>query len=482
MSDTVTLTIDGRKVTVPRGTSVLEAAKIANIKIPTLCYLKKINEIGACRVCVVDTGAKSLLASCTLEAAEGMNVRTNTPRVLDARRTVVELILSNHEGNCLTCSKNNCCELQKLAIDLGIDMLHYTGSSVSREIDTSSSAVMRNPNKCILCRRCVAVCSDVQRIGALGVTERGFLTTVEPAFGKGINELPCISCGQCIRVCPVGSLVQKYDTNNVWEAIYDNSKKVAAQITPSVYSALKNTRYNTPGKVVAVLRELGFDKVFDTGYSAGIAAEKLADELKESIAQQRPLILSCSPSWKRYIDAFYPEFSDYLQKTASPQQIMAEQLKSSYPDIINVAITSCTAKKHEFENSDVDYSITATEIIKMIDQAGLEAELNEQSFDQLSQCRTLGFSLNGGLLEEVMQVFTNNTVIFEDHLKPSSDLDGVLEAEIQLGGKKIKAALASGMGKACLVMEALKLDPHRFDIVEIMACPDGCLNGGGQPV
>lgn len=509
----VKLTIDGIQIEVPKGTTVLEAARSANIQIPTLCYLKGINEIGACRMCLVEVkGARNLQASCVYPVADGMEVRTNTKKVREARKVNLELILSNHDRKCLTCVRNENCELQALSKQLGVDDIRYDGERIDYAVDELSPSIVRDPNKCILCRRCVAACRNVQGIGAIGATERGFRTTIEPVFGKSLSEVNCVNCGQCIEACPVGALREKDDTERVWDAINNPDLHVIAQTAPAVRVAL-GEEFGMPigtrvtGKMVAALRRLGFDRVFDTDFAADLTIMEEGTELLNRLKNngKLPLITSCSPGWIKYCEHNYPEFLDNLSTCKSPHQMMGAVVKSYYAEkhsidpakIFVVSIMPCTAKKFEARRPelsstgypDVDAVLTTRELAKMIKQAGIDfVKLEDEEFDPtLGDSTGAGviFGATGGVMEAALRTvyeLVTGKSIENLEINAVRGLDGVKEVEVPLGDITIKAAVAHGTANARALLEKVKSGEKEYHFIEVMGCPGGCVTGGGQPI
>lgn len=511
--DMINLTIDGVKVQVPAGTTVLNAARQANINIPTLCYLKEVNAIGACRICMVDTGARALSAACVMPVAEGMVVKTNTPKVREARKMNLELLLSNHDRNCLTCVRNQNCELQRLAEEMGVKEIRFEGKRNEYPIDDfSSPSIVRDANKCILCRRCAAVCHNVQKIGVIGATNRGFGTIIEPAFNKNIGEVPCINCGQCIAACPVGALREKDDTDRVWEAIADPDKHVVVQPAPAVRVAL-GEEFGMPmgtrvtGKMAAALRRLGFDKVFDTNFGADLTIMEEGTELINRLKNggKLPMITSCSPGWIKYCEHFFPDFLDNLSSCKSPHQMLGAIIKSYYAKqnnidpakIFTVSVMPCTAKKFERQrpemevegHEDVDAVITTRELARMIKEAGIDfVNLPDEQFDEVlgdSTGAAAIFGATGGVMEAalrtVYEVVTGKELKDVD-FKDVRGIAGVKEAEVDLDGTKVRVAVAHGTGNAKKLLEKVRAGEADYQFIEVMGCPGGCVTGGGQPI
>ena len=511
--DMINLTIDGVKVQVPAGTTVLNAARQANINIPTLCYLKEVNAIGACRICMVDTGARALSAACVMPVAEGMVVKTNTPKVREARKMNLELLLSNHDRNCLTCVRNQNCELQRLAEEMGVKEIRFEGKRNEYPIDDfSSPSIVRDANKCILCRRCAAVCHNVQKIGVIGATTRGFGTIIEPAFNKNIGEVPCINCGQCIAACPVGALREKDDTDRVWEAIADPDKHVVVQPAPAVRVAL-GEEFGMPmgtrvtGKMAAALRRLGFDKVFDTNFGADLTIMEEGTELINRLKNggKLPMITSCSPGWIKYCEHFFPDFLDNLSSCKSPHQMLGAIIKSYYAKqnnidpakIFTVSVMPCTAKKFERQrpemevegHEDVDAVITTRELARMIKEAGIDfVNLPDEQFDEVlgdSTGAAAIFGATGGVMEAalrtVYEVVTGKELEDVD-FKDVRGIAGVKEAEVDLDGTKVRVAVAHGTGNAKKLLEKVRAGEADYQFIEVMGCPGGCVTGGGQPI
>ncbi|MBE6562647.1 MAG: ferredoxin [Ruminococcaceae bacterium] len=511
----VNLKINGRDITVPAGTTILEAARKAGIEIPTLCYLKEINEIGACRICVVEVkGARSLVASCVFPVNEGMEVFTNTPKVVESRKTTLKLILSNHKKDCLSCVRSGSCELQKLCHDYGIeDLGAFAGAQTHHEIDASASHMYRDNDKCILCRRCVAACEKNQGIGVIGANDRGFDTHIACAFEKPLANVACISCGQCITVCPTGALSERDDTAKVVEALNDPTKHVIVQTAPAVRVGLgEEFGYEmgtvVTGKLVAALRALGFDKVFDTNFSADLTIMEEATEFLSRYTEKKnlPLITSCSPGWIKYCETYYPEFIPNLSSCKSPQGMFGAVAKTYYAekmgidpkDIYVVSIMPCTAKKFEAERldhtavpglADIDAVLTVRELARMIKKAGilfrdLEDDVYDAPFGLGSGAGTI-FGATGGVMEAALrtayEVLTKeelDTLEFHD----VRGVEGIKEATYTIAGNEIRVAVTSGTANAGKLLDMIKSGEKSYDFIEVMACPGGCVNGGGQPI
>lgn len=512
--ETVNITINGVAVAAPKGSTILEAARLANIEIPTLCFLKEINEIGACRMCVVEVkGARSLVAACVYPINEGMEVWTNTPKVLDSRKKTLQLILSNHDKKCLSCVRSGHCELQQMCRELGVDDENfYEGENIEYEVDYSAAHMLRDNNKCVLCRRCVAVCEKTQGIGVIGANERGYKTNIASAFEMGLGETACVCCGQCIAVCPTGALQEKDYIDDVLAAIADPDKFVVVQTAPAVRAALGEAfgypiGTNVEGKMVAALRKIGFDKVFDTDFGADLTIMEEANELLERIQNggKLPLITSCSPGWIKYCEHYHPDMLDNLSSCKSPQQMFGAMLKTYYAEknnidpkkIVSVSIMPCTAKKFEIgrENQaaaglpDLDYSLTTRELARMIERLGINfIGLPEEKFDEplgISTGAAVIFGATGGVMEAALRTavwkLTGETSDSPIEFKEVRGTEGIKEATYEVAGLKVKVAVASGLKNANEVLTKIKNGEADYQFVEIMACPGGCVNGGGQP-
>ena len=509
----VKVTIDGIQVEVPQGSTALEAARAANIHIPTLCYLKGINEIGACRMCLVEVkGARSLQASCVFPVADGMEIKTNSPVVREARKVNLELILSNHDRKCLTCVRSGNCELQALSKQLGVEDIHYEGERIDFTIDDASPSIVRDPNKCILCRRCVSTCRNVQGIGVIGATERGFHSIIEPVFGKSLSEVNCIYCGQCIEACPVGALRERDDTDKVWDAINNPDLHVVVQTAPAVRVAL-GEEFGMPigtrvtGKMAAALRRLGFDRIFDTDFAADLTIMEEGTELLNRLKNggKLPMITSCSPGWIKYCEHNYPEFLENLSTCKSPHEMMGAVVKSYYAEkenidpakIFVVSVMPCTSKKFEATRPelrasgypDVDVVLTTRELARMIKQAGIDfVRLPDESFDPvLGDSTGAGaiFGATGGVMEAALRTVSEIVTgkpLENLEIREIRGLDGVKEVEVPLGSITVRAAVAHGTANAKALLEKVKSGEKEYHFIEVMGCPGGCVNGGGQPI
>jgi len=517
--DKVNVTINGITVNVPKDYTVLMAAREAGIDIPTLCFLKDINEIAACRVCVVEVDIKgvpmrNLPASCVLQVQDGMNVRTNTPKVRNAVKMNVELILANHNRECLTCLRNGTCELQKLCDELGIDDIEFQGAKREAKIDNLSYSIVRDSSKCILCGRCVSTCRDVQGIGILDFTKRGFKTEVAPAFDYSMKDVPCVYCGQCIQACPVAALRERSYIDDVWDAIDDPEKFVVVQTAPAVRASL-GEEFGYPvgtdvtGKMVAALKRLGFDKVFDTNFSADLTILEEGTELLSRVTNggKLPMITSCSPGWIRYCELNYPEFLDNLSTCKSPQQMFGAIVKSYYAEkegidpskIVSVSVMPCTSKKTEANRPemevdgyrDVDYSLTTRELGDMIKRARISfTKLPDEHTDSILGDYTGAgaiFGATGGVMEAALRtvadILTGKDLESIEY-QAVRGIEGVKEASVVLpiGGvdTEVKVAVAHGTANAAKVLESVKAGEKDYHFIEVMACPGGCVHGGGQ--
>lgn len=513
--DMLNVKINGISVSVEKGSTILDAARAAGVEIPTICFMKEKNEIGACRICVVEANEGRgfrIVTACVYPVSEGMEVLTNTEKIQKARRTTLELILSTHEKKCLSCVRSTNCELQKLCRDYGVEESAFEGFKPTYELDTSTPHLVRDNNKCVLCRRCVAACNE-QYVGVIGANNRGIDTAIGTPFEVGLSNVPCISCGQCTVVCPTGALVEKDDTDKIWAALADPDKHVVVQTAPSIRATLGECfgmpiGTNVEGKMVAALRRLGFDKIFDTDFAADLTIVEEANELVERIKNNGtlPMITSCSPGWVKFCEYYYPDMLEHLSTCKSPQQMAGAVIKTYYADkmgidpkdIVSVSVMPCTAKKFEIGREDqsaagvpdVDIAITTRELSRMIMRAGINfAYLPDEEFDSPLGEDTgaaVIFGATGGVMEAALRT-ANDWLTGKDN----TDIDftavrgtqGLKQATVNINGSDIKVAVASGAAAAKCVMDRMKDgNPDGWAFVEIMGCPGGCVNGGGQPI
>ncbi len=512
MENMVNLKINNIPVTVPAGSTILQAAKSANIEIPTLCYLKDVNCIGACRICIVEIkGRGPLVASCVYPVEEGMEVLTNTPRVRSSRKTTLELLLSSHRKKCLSCVKSNNCELQRLALEYGVDEDRFPTDENYPEPDNLSPYLIRDNSKCINCRRCVAACKNLQSVSVIGAIKRGYNVHIGCAFEQSLNDSPCVGCGQCVVACPVGALTEKDETEKVWDAIADPDKQVVVFTAPSIRATLGECFDMAPGtdvenKMTAAIRRLGVDKVFNMNFAADLTIMEEAHEFVDRVKNggTLPMFTSCCPGWVKFVEHYYPEFIPNVSTCKSPQQMFGAVLKSYYceknnidpKDLFVVSIIPCTAKKFEVTREeqwnngmpDVDVSLTTRELGRMIKNAAIKfTELPDEDYDDPFEFASGGgiiFGATGGVMEAALR--TAASILDKDIKKVDFEevrgTNGIKEATYEVGGVTVNVAVASGLANARKIVEDIKAGRKNYHFVEIMACPGGCINGGGQPV
>lgn len=511
-TEMVNIKINGREYAVPSGITILEAARIAGIEIPTLCYLKDINEIGACRICLVEVkGSRSMCAACVYPVSEGMEVFTNTPRVRAARKMNLELLLSIHKKNCLSCIRNTSCELQTLCNEYGVDDEYFSGENREYQLDESTPFIVRDNNKCILCRRCTAACSNLQEIGVIGAEDRGFDTHIGSPFEMKLAETSCVGCGQCVVACPVGALYEKDDTQRVLDAIDDPNKYVVISAAPSVRATIGECFGYPPGtdvegKMVAAMKRLGFDGVYNLNFAADLTIMEEGTELLHRLENggKLPLITSCSPGWIKYCEHYFPEFVDNLSTCKSPQQMFGAVIKTYFAekngiapeDIFVVSCIPCTAKKFEIGRDgqsaagvpDVDAAITTRELARMIKSAGINfRELPDEEFDEPFEIGSGAgaiFGATGGVMEAALRTVAE--ILLGEKLEKLDfydvrGTDGIKRATYKIGDRTIRVAAASGTANAKRLLRAIESGEESYEFVEIMCCPGGCVNGGGQP-
>ena len=509
----VTLTIDGIEVKTKKGTTILQAAKEVGIDIPTLCFLKDINEVGDCRMCIVEVeGRKGFATSCIQTVEEGMIVHTHTPNVLEARHVILDLIISNHAKDCLTCTRSGNCELQALATKFNLLDIEFPGEMVKHKIDDKSPSIVRDFNKCILCRRCIATCKNVQEIGAIDCIERGFESCISTTYDHSLNDVDCTFCGQCIEACPTGALHEKESINDVWVKIKDPETYVVVQTAPAVRVALgeefgMKIGTNVTGKMVTALKRIGFNKIFDTNTSADLTIMEEANEFVERIQNGGvlPMITSCSPGWVRFAEKNYGDQLEHLSSCKSPHQMYGAIIKSYFAEkygidrkkICTVSVMPCIAKKYECTRPemevdrvrDVDYVITTRELARMIKQANIDfVELEDSQFDNpMGEASGAGaiFGTTGGVMEAAIRTAVDtleNRNVDKIEYHEVRGEKGIKEATLKVAGKEVKIAVASGLANARKLMEQIKEGKSPYHFIEIMACPGGCVMGGGQPI
>jgi len=506
------ININGRELTFTNEKNLLEVIRKANIEIPTFCYHSELSVYGACRMCIVDVDGKGIITSCSTKPEEGMKVKTHTKEVRDIRKIALELVLANHEKRCQTCSKNNHCKLQELSTKLGVDEIRFKENEEKKPIDNSSDALVRDPNKCILCGDCVRACYEIQGIGAIDFSHRGSEVVVSTAFDNDLAKVECIDCGQCARVCPTGAITPKNNIPEVWKELEDENKTVVVQLAPAVRVAI-GEMFGMPsgkiltGQIVAALRMLGFDKVFDTSFSADLTIVEEANEFlaRSAKGENMPLLTSCCPGWVKYAEQYFPEFLPNVSSCKSPQQMFGSVAKEILPETLNVkkenltvvSIMPCTAKKveanrEEFEHEgikEVDVVLTTQELALMIKQAGIKFEnLNPDSFDMPLGFKTgsgVIFGNSGGVTEAVLRYAyeaVNGVKLINYEFHEVRGAEGVRKAEVNLDGNQVKMGIVHGLKNAKELLTKIKNGEEHFDFIEVMSCPGGCIGGAGQPV
>jgi NADH-quinone oxidoreductase subunit G len=512
MEKTNTLYLDGREVKIESERNVLEVCRKAGIDIPTFCYHSELSVYGACRLCLVDVEGRGIMTSCTTRPEPGMRIRTTTEEIRKMRRVAVELLLANHDYNCPTCPKSATCKLQSLARKLGVEKIRFHATQPQMPIDKSSPSIERNPNRCVLCGDCVRVCSEIQSVGAIDFAYRGAHCAVLPAFGKDLNKVECVHCGQCVAVCPTGALTPRSEVEAVWRALDDPKKVVVAQIAPAVRVALGESFGMKPGtletgRIVASLRRIGFDKVFDTCFTADMTVLEETHEFLErkKKGERLPIFTSCCPAWVKFAEQYYPELLPHLSSCRSPQQMFGSVAKRSLPGEMNIApenlvvvsIMPCTAKKFEAKREefrteagpDVDHVITTQELARMIEERGLDfGSIEPESLDMPLGFKTgagIIFGSSGGVSEAVLRCAAEKlTGVRSENIefREVRGEEGIREVEIAVGDVQLRMAVVHSLANARKVADAIVAGRSKYDIVEVMACPGGCVSGAGQPV